>query len=215
MPDLKEEKGRWVGSDALPRCPLRTEWHAAQLSGCCWQGPRLFIPVAIVSGQKILVIQYHVPFLGERSIQYAVHMWSKAWISHPLSVLFWRAILVLDLYEASTFFFLQFHLLLLSACVPGLSATVGPWDIRGELSGVSPLIPLWLSDTKFMLSVLSNKCSYLVCHVSGFYWSLSGFQSLAWFSSFFSTCPQVSKTPLYFPTVFYPFSGLLHWKPNW
>lgn len=36
---------------------------------------------------------------------------------------------------------------------------------------------------------------------------LSGFQSLAWFSSFFSTFPQVSKTPLYFPTAFYPFSG--------
>lgn len=46
------------------------------------------------------------PFWGkEKSIQYVDHMWSKAWISHPLSVLFWRAILVLELHKASTFFF--------------------------------------------------------------------------------------------------------------
>lgn len=73
-----------------PDAPSGQNGILLQLSGCCRQGPRQFIPVAIVSGQKILVIQYHVPFLGERSIQYAVHMWSKAWISHPLSVLFWR-----------------------------------------------------------------------------------------------------------------------------
>lgn len=103
-PALKEEKGRWwVGSDALPRCPFRRERHTC----CSWRSsagrdPRLFIPVGIVSAQDILLIQYHVPFLGERDIRYEVHMWSKAWISHPLSVLFWRAILVLELHEAST-----------------------------------------------------------------------------------------------------------------
>lgn len=57
MLNLKEEKGRWMGLDALPRCPFSGEKGIPlQLGSAAGRDPQLCIPVGIVSAQEIHVI---------------------------------------------------------------------------------------------------------------------------------------------------------------
>lgn len=128
MPTLKEEKGRWwVGSDELPRCPFRRERHTC----CSWRSsagrdPRLFIPVGM-SAKTFFLSNIMFPSWGRGTSDMQFICGLKPEFPAPCLYCAGELSLCWNFMRCPLRcfckFFLQFYLLLLSACVPRLCAT--------------------------------------------------------------------------------------------